>query len=562
MKSEISRQLSRRWRQTLASFAAICMIASVEAAPAAREAQAQLIPGPFEASVRQGLQDTVMGSWGMSVGAQSYRVLVRKNRTDGFEVIADNLPPTTSEVSFAAPALCDDWNYARMRVQACDGVSCRDADAPLAPIFFDYFDSTKQMLHLVLPLAPNTLLGGGGLAVSPDGLTLAVGAPGAGSPGTHAPGVVHVFTRATLQEPWRLQATVQPFGTSPYAEFGKAIALSDDYLVVGAPKWLHTFNDGQKQFSGRVEIYKREGTQWLRKTGFLDANGVTGDLYGAAVAFSADARSLAIGVPGKTVGGTVAVGRVQVWTRNGDEWVVGGVSVSTLSVPVESGLSRTAVARFGSSLAFYPDGSKLIVGAPSRPTLLDGTAVETGATYVYQWDPEVRHWNPIANLRAPTPTLNAKFGSSLALATDSKTLAVTAPFDDVSQANGAIARSAGSVYVFRRSDPAWPAISERLPSTPVEHAQFGTSVSISTANGAMLAVGAPGEVDQGVGGTAHVFIRANSAWSEQPDHWTASNPTTRFGESIVVPTDARSLIVGAPLEDRITAADAGALKVY
>ena len=344
-------------------------------------------------------------------------------------------------------------------------------------------------------------------------------------------------------------------------EFGKAIALSDDYLVVGAPKALRHYDDGSKQFPGRVYLYKREGTQWLVKMSFIHGDGVTGDLHGAAVAFSADARSLAIGVPGTTVGGTVGVGRVIVWTRNGDEWV-GDLSARILSVPVESGLSRTAVAGFGSSLALYPDGSKLIVGAPSRPTLLDGTAVETGAAYVYQWDPEVRFWIPIANLRAPTPTLNAKFGSGLALAADNKTLAVTAPFDDVSQANGAIARSAGSVYVFRRSDPAWPAISERLPATPVEHAQFGTSVSIATANGAMLAVGAPGNVDQGVGGTAHVFIRANSTWSEQPDHWAASNPTTRFGESIVVPTDARSLIVGAPLEDRITAADAGTLKVY
>jgi hypothetical protein len=160
------------------------------------------------------------------------------------------------------------------------------------------------------------------------------------------------------------------------------------------------------------------------------------------------------------------------------------------------------------------------------------------------------------------PTLNAKFGSGLALAADNKTLAVTAPFDDVLRANGAVARSAGSVYVFRRSDPTWPAISERLPTMPVERAQFGGSVSIATPNGAMLAVGAPGNVEQGVGGTAHVFIRANSIWSEQPDHWTATNPTTRFGESIVVPTDAGSLIVGAPLEDRITAPDSGALKEY
>jgi hypothetical protein len=281
------------------------------------------------------------------------------------------------------------------------------------------------------------------------------------------------------------------------------------------------------------------------------------------VALSADTRVLAIGIPGKEVGGNVGVGGVPVWIRHGEGWTPHDIEFDhQLTVPVESGLATNAVAGFGSSLAFYPDGSKLIVGAPLRPTLLDGTAVETGAAYVYERDPESRFWIPIANLRAPTPTLNAKFGSGLALATNSRTLAVTAPFDDVLQANGAVARSAGSVYVFQRSGAIWPAISARLPSTPVEHAQFGTSVSIATANGAMLAVGAPGNVDQGVRGTARVFIRANSIWSEQPDHWTGINPTNRFGERIVVPPDARSLIVGAPLEDRITAADAGTLRVY
>ena len=313
-----------------------------------------------------------------------------------------------------------------------------------------------------------------------------------------------------------------------------------------------------------VRMYKRVGTQWSHEVSFLPGNlAKTGDLFGAAVAFSADARSLAIGSPGRTMGGTVGVGSVIVWHRNGEGWT-NDLSVDNwLQVPVESGLATNAVAGLGSSLAFYPDGSKLIVGAPLRPTLLNGTAVETGAAYVYERDPDAGRWNPIANLRAPTPTLNAKFGSGLALAPDSKTLAVTAPFDDVPQANGAVARSAGSVYVFRRSDPTWPAISERLPSTPVEHAQLGTSISIATANGNMLAVGAPGNVDQGVGGTARVFIRANSIWSQQPDHWIGTDPTSRFGEQLVVPPDARSLIVGAPLADRgPSAIDAGTLTVY
>ena len=242
--ADTSRPFSRYWRQCLTSLSAICVVASAGAAPAAREAQAQLIPGPFEASVRS-MQDTIIGSWGMAVGAQSYRVLVRKNRTDGFEVIADNLPPTTSELSFGVPALFDDWNFARMRVQACDGASCRDADAPLGLLFRDFFGWTKQSLHLPVPAEPNTLLGGGGLAVSPDGLTLAVGAPGAIIPGTPAARAVYVFARATLQDSWELQATVGRT-ISAFSAFGKAVALSDDRLVVGDPKKLVVFDDGKR----------------------------------------------------------------------------------------------------------------------------------------------------------------------------------------------------------------------------------------------------------------------------------------------------------------------------
>jgi hypothetical protein len=91
-------RINRYRRQCLASLSALCVVASFGAAPTASAAQAQLTPGPFEATVQVGTPstDTLLGWWGTAVGAQSYRVLVRKNRTNGYEVVADNLPPTTS----------------------------------------------------------------------------------------------------------------------------------------------------------------------------------------------------------------------------------------------------------------------------------------------------------------------------------------------------------------------------------------------------------------------------------------------------------------------------------
>jgi hypothetical protein len=253
---------------------------------------------------------------------------------------------------------------------------------------------------------------------------------------------------------------------------------------------------------------------------------------------------------------------------------------------------------FGYSISLASDGNTLAVGAiqdPSSATGINGNASNngaplSGAVHVFAFDGSA--WTQQAYVKASNTGTGAQFGSSVSLAADGSTLAVgsmqessTATGIDGDQANHAAA-SAGAAYVFGRTGAAWSQLAYVKASDTAAMARFGTAVSLS-ADGAVLAVGAPNEASNGTGidgsqstmtanlsGAVYSFVRIGGVWAQQ--HYikaTNADLFDQFGSTVSLSANGDSLAVGAINEAGNTsgidgdqannsAASAGAVYVY
>ena len=156
-----------------------------------------------------------------------------------------------------------------------------------------------------------------------------------------------------------------------------------------------------------------------------------------------------------------------------------------------------------------------------------------------------------SKLYADNPSLDDEFGVPLALFGD--TLVVGAHADNASDA--------GSAYVFERSGISWIFRQRLKASDPTDKAHFGYSLAIS---GDSLVVGAPGNVfvpGSTADGAAYVFVRNGTTWIEQqklvPSGGSAG---TWFGSSVAI--DGDTALVGAEHDDPAGSSDAGSAYVF
>ena len=122
-------------------------------------------------------------------------------------------------------------------------------------------------------------------------------------------------------------------------------------------------------------------------------------------------------------------------------------------------------------------------------------------------------WQREAYLKAPNAGIEDKFGIAVALSAEGSTLAVGAQNED-GDATSTLdddnenVEDAGAVYVYTRGATGWSATPVYLkPSTPIEFAQFGSVLSLTT-RGDGLAVGAPFDLQRPDPGRRRLRLRA------------------------------------------------------
>jgi len=260
-----------------------------------------------------------------------------------------------------------------------------------------------------------------GQALSADGDTLLVGAPG-NSSAVEGGGAVHIFVRDQGgPENWGETAKILPSDPRLAARFGTAVALDGDVAVIGAPK------DGVPgALYGAAYVFSRTGgTQgaWTEVKKLSADDPADWDLFGGTVAVSGDL--IIVGTPGKMNAGGVSKGAAYLFGRDR-----GG--------PDNWGLVRklTAVQGDGFGTAVSLSAEYALVGAPgarASPTIMGG------AVYVFARDQGgTDTWGLQARLNPAGPPAYCQFGSSIALA--GNLFAVGGPSWDFSR---------GAVFIFR-----------------------------------------------------------------------------------------------------------------
>lgn len=400
-------------------------------------------------------------------------------------------------------------------------------------------------------------------AIWEDGV---IGNPNVNSSSFFDSGATYVFVRNAGM--WTQQAYLKASNLGVSDMFGSSVAISGDTIVVGAigedgGNGVETDNSAAN--AGAAYVFVRSGGVWTQQAYLKASNAGAGDEFGSAVAISGDTivvaamkeDSNATTVNGDGSNNSASTsGAAYVFARNAGGWNQEAYLKAS---------NAEAADQFGYSVAV--SGETVVVGAnqeSSSATGVNGNQASNsrtwaGAAYVYVRSGGV--WSQEAYLKASDTLNNDEFGAAVAISGD--TLAVGAQYEDSAATgvngvqNNVDVADAGAVYVFVRSGSSWAQEAYVKASNTGINDHFGMTLAMSGATmvvGAFEdsnAVGVDGDQSNnlaGNSGAAYVFSRNAGVWSQQA-YLKASNTHLgdQFGWSIGISGD--TVIVGANSED-------------
>ncbi len=303
---------------------------------------------------------------------------------------------------------------------------------------------------------------------------------------------------------------------------GVSVAIAGDTVVVGAHN---------ASVKGAAYVFVRAGSMWNQQAKLTASDAAPNDFFGYSVAVAGD--TAVVGALADDTAAGSSAGSAYVFVRSGTVWSEQAKLTASDGAPDNW---------FGNFVAVA--GDTAVVGAP----LHNGF---TGAAYVFVRSGTV--WSQQAKLTASDAATGDELGWSVALAGDTAVLG--AQFDDTT---GGV--NSGSAYVFVRSGSVWAEQAKLTASDGAGDDSFGWSVAVA---GDTAVAGAPLDAT-GAGtdaGSAYVFVRSGSVWSEQAK-LTASDaaPGDRFGYAVAVADD--TAVVGAELADTPAGANAGSAYLF
>jgi hypothetical protein len=412
-------------------------------------------------------------------------------------------------------------------------------------------------------------------------------------------GAVYVLTR-NARGGFTERAFIKAFNPGVADHFGdRGIALSGDgnTLAVAAPgedslsAGVDSVPNDDGTDAGAVYLYSRvPGGGWLPEAYLKAHNPGPSDWFGMSVALSYDGSTLAVGAhceDSSTQGvnppvndATSNSGATYVFTRSAGAW---------RQQAFLKGHNTEFDDRFGSAVALDGSGDLLVVGAHGEDSSGSGVngvsnnnaLKNAGAAYVFRRS--FGTWAEEAYLKADYPSEGDFFAERVALSIDGTTLAVGSPREDSSRLGPGLpdetAADAGAAYVFVYERGGWTQQAYVKATNISPGDAFGQSVSLN-GDGSVLAVGAgsegsisgdPGDNAAANVGAAYVYTREAQRWTDKAYLKAPQlSPGDRFGSTLVVDGDGRLLVVGAPYEDSSgsgqtpneDAMDSGAVHVF
>ncbi|MCH7885235.1 MAG: FG-GAP repeat protein [Planctomycetes bacterium] len=227
--------------------------------------------------------------------------------------------------------------------------------------------------------------------------------------------------------------------------FGKSVAISGDWIAVGAPV------DQRATERGAVYMFRRDGARWVfhqKLRGFH----TDWARFGRAVAM--DGNRLVIGAPGER--------RAYLYEPD-DQRTPEDLSDDFWDAVAIMHPFPSEFGSFGISVDIKDE--LIVIAMPS--TTLPPLEHQVGRVYVFRHDGI--EWLPDGRLRGDDTEADDLFASSVALSAG--TVVVGAPFDDDA------GEESGSVYVFRRDHGEWTQAAKLFAPNPGSPRAFGASVA-------------------------------------------------------------------------------------
>ena len=408
-----------------------------------------------------------------------------------------------------------------------------------------------------------------GISVAISGHRMIVGASGESSNangvngnqannGASGAGAAYIFERTGTS--WVQTAYLKSSTTSASDNFGRAVDISGDTAVVGAP--------GEDGYAGAAHVFVRDGGAWIPQAYLRASNTDADDLFGLTVGISGN--TVVVGAPEE---GSAATG------VNGDQADNSALGSGAVYVFVRTGTTWSQQAYLKASNAEGDDGfgwsvaasgDVLIVGAPGEDSNArgvnqnetDNSALDAGAAYVFVRSGAV--WEQQAYLKASIADAGDSFGAAVAISHE--TAVVGAPGED----SGAVdvdgddfndsAPDSGAAYAFHRMGAAWEQQAYLKGADSNADDTFGTEVAIHQNTVIVTAVG---EGSDAVGvngdpynnlaplsGAAFVYIREGFTWTRSA-YLKASNTEGADAFGISIDVDDGTIVAGSLLEASI-----------
>lgn len=315
--------------------------------------------------------------------------------------------------------------------------------------------------------------------------------------------------------------------------FGESVAISDDTIVVGAPK-----EDGIVGNSGAAYVFVRSGNTWVQQA-YLKANDADiSDWFGSSVAISGD--TVVVGAP--------RIDTAYIFVRSGDTWS------QQERLKAENDIEFVG-ASFGSAVAI--SGDTVVVGAIREHRIVNNI-ISTFPGTAYIFERTGSNWSQQASFKASNAEYGDEFGTAVSISGD--TVVVGAPFEDSNattvngDGNDNSALQAGAAYVFVQSGDTWTQQAYLKADNAEAGDLFGVAVAASNDT---IVIGAEKERSASTeingngndnsarfAGAAYVFVRSDNAWTQQA-YLKAHNAATGayFGNAVAVEGD--KVIVGS-----------------
>lgn len=273
---------------------------------------------------------------------------------------------------------------------------------------FEYDEAIEDWVQLGSPITGEAAqdLTGTSLALSQNGRIVAIGSTNNRPDGETSTGHVRIFGFDQGGQEWIRLGEID--GDQQDDMFGAAVALSADGLVVAIGIPLY---DQAGINSGAIQVYQYSSPTWNQRGPTIVGLG-TGDVFGSSVALSESGAIVAGGARRGVNSNGDMTGHVRVFTYNAPsrDWITRGAAVG----------GAMAGEEFGQSLSLSANGNSFAAGAPRA---MDGA----GVARIYTWDGKA--WGQVGD-DIVGESANDDSAQSISFSQDSRTIAIGARFSD------------------------------------------------------------------------------------------------------------------------------------